>query len=158
MFRRGEWGGAVAGMGGVWRGPMIKFVLRGISVLTSLAVAMTVALFLQFVRTGRIGALLSIGVFGVLTLAGWILTVLVGPFAALQLWRLRPSGRRATAFLAACATIYYALGLLFYRGPGTKVAVVVFMVTCSAATLAFLLSGPARVLCHEASPHPVNGA
>jgi len=137
---------------------MIKFVLRGIAVLTALAVVMTVAIALQFVKNDRIGVLLSLGVFGVLTLAGWILTVLVGPFAALQLWRLRPSGRRATAFLAACATIYYALGLVFFRGPGTKVAVVVFMVAFNAAAVAFLLSGPARVQCRTADPHPVNAS
>ena len=137
---------------------MIKFVLRGISVLTSLAVVMTVALFLQFVRNGRIGVLLSLGVFGVLTLAAWILTVLVGPFAAVQLWRLRPSGRRSTAFLAGCAFLYYLSGLLFFRSVTTNLTAVIIMIACNAAAVAILLSGPARALCHEASPHAVSGA
>jgi hypothetical protein len=136
---------------------MIKFVLRGIAVGTALAVVLTVALAFQFVANGRIGALLSIGVFGVLTLTAWILTVLVGPFAAVQLWRLRQSGRRATALLAAYTTIYYVAGLVLFRGPGTKVAVVVFMAAINAAASAFLLSGRARLECGEAAPEMAVG-
>jgi uncharacterized membrane protein YhaH (DUF805 family) len=130
---------------------MIRFVLRGIAIGTALAVVLTVALAFEFVANGRIGALFSIGVFGVLTLTVWILTVLVGPFAVVQLWRLRPSGRRATALLTAFTTVYYASGLVFFRGPGTQVAVVVCMAVISAAASVFLLSGPARVQCGEAA-------
>jgi hypothetical protein len=130
---------------------MIQVVLRGIAVGTALAVVLTVALVLQFVANGRIGALLSIGFFGILTLTVWMLIILVGPFAVVQLWRLQPNGRRATALLTACTTAYYVLGLVFFRGPGTQVTVVVLMAAISAAASVFLLSGPARVQCGEAA-------
>jgi len=132
---------------------MMRFVLRVISALTALAVVMTTALALQFVTNDRIGALLSIGVFGLLTLTDWMLTILVGPFAAVQLWRLRPSGRRATVLLAAFGTLYYLSGLLLFRGPGTNTTVVVIMLAVHAAVLAFLLSSRVRSQCGEgASP------
>lgn len=132
---------------------MIRFVLRVISVLTALAVVMTAALALQFVTNDRIGALLSIGVFGLLTLTSWGLTILVGPFAAVQLWRLRPSGRRATVLLAAFGALYYLSGLLLFRGPGTNTTVVAIMLAIHATVLALLLSAPAKSQCGEgASP------
>lgn len=114
---------------------------------------MTTALALQFVMNDRIGALLSIGVFGLLTLTSWVLTILVGPFAAVQLWRLRPSGRRATVLLAAFGTLYYLSGLVLFRGPGTNTTVVAIMLVIYVAVLAFLLSAPAKSQCGEgASP------
>lgn len=128
---------------------MVRLALRVIAVLTVVAVVMTVPVVLRFTTDGGIAAVLGTGVFGLLTVLGWLLTLLVGPVAAVQLWRLRPSGRRATALLAAYTTIYYASGLVFFRGPGTKVAVVVFMVAINAAASVFLLSGHARVQCGE---------
>ena len=130
---------------------MVRFALRIIAGLTAFAVVMTVPVVLRFTTNGGIAALLGTGVFGLLTVLGWLLTLLVGPFAAVQLWRLRPSGRRVTAFLAAYTTIYYAAGLVFFPGPGAKVAVVVFMLAISAAASVFLLSGHARVQCDEAA-------
>jgi len=130
---------------------MVRFALRIIAGLTAFAVVMTVPVVLRFTTNGGIAALLGTGVFGLLTVLGWLLTLLVGPFAAVQLWRLRASGRRATAFLAAYTTIYYASGLVFFRGPDTNVAVVVFMVAINAAASVFLLSGHARVQCGEAA-------
>lgn len=126
---------------------MVRIALRSIAVLTALAVVMTVALALQFLTKDRIGALLSIGVFGLLTLTGWLLTVLVGPFAVVQLWRLRPSGRRATALLAGFAVLYYGSGLLFFRGLATNLTAVIIVAGFNAAALTFLLSGPARAEC-----------
>ena len=130
---------------------MVRFALRIIAGLTAFGVVMTVPVVLRFTTNGGIAALLGTGVFGLLTVLGWLLTLLVGPFAAVQLWRLRPSGRRVTAFLAAYTTIYYASGLVFFRGPDTNVAVVVFMVAINAAASVFLLSGHARVQCGEAA-------
>jgi hypothetical protein len=132
---------------------MMRIVLRVISVLVALAVVMTAALAFQFVANGQIGALLSIGIFGLLTLTSWMLTILVGPFAAVQLWRHRPSGRRATVVLAAFGAFYYLSGLLVFRSPGTNTTVVVLMVAIHAAVLAFLLTAAARSQCRVgASP------
>jgi len=132
---------------------MMRVVLRVISVLVALAVVMTTALAFQFVANDRIGALLSIGVFGLLTLTDWMLTILAGPFAAVQLWRHRSSGRRATVLLAAFGVFYYFSGLLVFRSPGTNMTVVVIMLVIHGAVLALLLTAAARRQCGEgASP------
>src|SRR3972149_5446841 len=92
---------------------MVRFALGIIAGLTAFAVVMAGPVVLRFTTNGGIAALLGTGVFGLLTVLGWLLTLLVGPFAAVQLWRLRPSGRRVTRFLVLSLGLLVRIGCLF---------------------------------------------
>jgi hypothetical protein len=120
-----------------------------IAVLIGLETATTILLVWRMARLGGLGELARTGAFGLITMLGWVLTLVVGPFAAAQLWRLRESGRRASLFLASFALIYYAAGLLFFRGTGAETAQIAVPIVGNLLLSVLLVSSPARRVCQN---------
>jgi hypothetical protein len=84
----------------------MRIILRIYGIVIGLAIIRTVFMVHSFSSTNSLRALLADGVFGVISVSGWILTLAMGPFAAVQLWRLRESGRRTSLFLAVYGLLY----------------------------------------------------
>jgi hypothetical protein len=98
-------------------------------------------------HAGDLGKLMMSGGFGQLTAVGWALTLALGPFAAVQLWRMRESGRRASLALASFALLYYVVAWSFFRQPGAEASKALIPVVENALFSALLLSSPTRRIC-----------
>ena len=92
----------------------MKIVLRVIAVYFVIAFVGSLLEVARFATSVSPNALRNLGLIGVLTLAGWALGILVGPFAAIQLWRLKNSGRLAGIFLFAFVAVYGILDAAYY--------------------------------------------
>jgi hypothetical protein len=91
----------------------VRIFLRVIAIWISFQIAYSILLIWRMAFLGGIGELSRSGILGLATILGWLLTLSVGPFAVVQLWRLRESGRKSSLFLSAFAFAYYATGLLY---------------------------------------------
>lgn len=132
----------------------MRTFLRVIAVLISLQIAHTVLFIWRMASLGGIGELSRGGVFGLTTILGWLLTLSVGPFAAVQLWRLRESGRRSSLLLSSFALAYYAAGLLFFRGSGAETARIAVPIVGNLLLSVLLVSSPVRRVCQNPESAP----
>jgi hypothetical protein len=89
----------------------IRLLIRFVSVLDAVSVLGTVWFVAAFAATAGLRALRTSGVLGGLTIVGWVITLIAGPVAAVQLWRFRHSGRRAGIILFGYGLTYYLVGL-----------------------------------------------
>jgi hypothetical protein len=103
----------------------LKVTLRIVAVLAALSVVFTVWFIASFAAAGGGSAMGTSGLLGILTLAGWVVSLTAGPFAAVQLWRHRDSGRRAGMILFGYGLAYYVIGLLVLRQPGAQVGQII---------------------------------
>jgi quinol-cytochrome oxidoreductase complex cytochrome b subunit len=128
----------------------MRIVLRLVAVIAALSVLETAYFIVRFGFRG-ISALLATGAFGVVTLFGWLTTFIAGPIAAVQLFRLRSSGRVAAALLFGMMFAYYAVGLLAFRTPGAPVVGTVALSIALVVLFAIVLTPAARraVSCNE---------
>jgi len=117
----------------------VRVIVRVLAVLAALSVVTTLWFVASFVRAGGLRALLMSGLLGVLTLVGWIITLVIGPVAAVHLWKLRESGRRAGLLLFGYGLMYYVLGLLALRAPEASVWQIVAATTMFAVPFVVLL-------------------
>jgi hypothetical protein len=124
----------------------VRIILRVIALISALSVAGT-SLFIARFGAGGISALLATGIFGLITLFGWLITFIAGPIAAVQLFRLKPSGRAAAAVLFAAMLAYYLTGLIAFRQPGMAVGPVVAIGLFSLCVLVIVLSPAAKRVC-----------
>jgi hypothetical protein len=104
----------------------VRVLLRLIALICAFSVVAT-AIFMTRFGTGGISALLATGLFGVITLLGWLITFVAGSIAAVQLFRLKSSGRIAAAVLFGTMFTYYFVGLFAFREPGTAAGPIVSM-------------------------------
>lgn len=125
---------------------VVRVLLRGVALLSALSVLLTAAFLVRFGSRG-IAALHATGIFGMVTLLGWLITFIAGPIAAVQLFRLRQSGRIAAAVLFATMLVYYVVGLLAFRQPGAPRLHVVALSAFLCALLTIVLSPAARRAC-----------
>ncbi len=86
---------------------LIKPILRLISLFMFLATFIAFAMLVKFSLMSSYDRLIGWRIFELWTLLGWVLVLIGGPFAAVQLWRLKPSGRTVTIIILANAAIYY---------------------------------------------------
>jgi hypothetical protein len=117
----------------------------GYMFLTTLFTARLVA---QFLKRGDLTLLLKSGPFGILTFAGWLITLVAGIPAAILLWRMRDLGRVTTAAVVGSIGLYYLLSVALFRTPQTAYAQILFNVVFSSVLVAILLSPAARRACH----------
>jgi hypothetical protein len=87
--------------------------------------------------------LLASGTLGLLTVVGWVITLIAGPIAAIQLWRLKEAGRPAGIALFGYGLLYYVAGVGI-RSSGTAAFPILFAALSFAIPLAVLLSRRAR--------------
>jgi hypothetical protein len=95
----------------------MRFLIRIVAVVAAVSVLGTVWFVAGFVAAGGLRALLTSGLVGVLTIVGWVIALVVGPVATVQLWRFRQSGRRAGIVLFGYGLAYYLVGLIALRSP-----------------------------------------
>lgn len=97
--------------------------------------------------SGELATMWRSGAIGSGTLCFWAVTLLIGPVAAVQLWRLRQVGLFATGLLGALGLVDALVRLLLYRTPDTTVEPLLLEVVLSSALLALVGSPAARRAC-----------
>jgi hypothetical protein len=83
---------------------------------------------------------------GGLTIVGWLIALVAGPVATVQLWRFRQSGRHAGIVLFGSGLAYYLVGLLALRSPEASTRQIVAAAAMFALPLAVLLLPRTRML------------
>jgi O-antigen ligase len=117
-----------------------------LALLIAAIVAVNV-LLLTRVSFAELGALSRSGVPGVALILNWVVTLIAGPYAAVQLLRLRNSGRFAGAVVFAVTAVYHALSALLLRQPGEVWLPTVLIALLVGAPAALLLTRAAKRVC-----------
>lgn len=125
----------------------MHILLQIIAATAAISVVFTIWLILLLVSTRGIPALLGAGALGVMTFVGWAVTLILGPFTAVQLWRLKESGRIAGLILFACGALYYLAGLLWLRAPEAQSGQIVVAVIAYTVPVVILALPSARRAC-----------
>jgi hypothetical protein len=132
----------------------VRIVLRIVAVVAAFTVLGTIWFV---VRAPAVrDAILSVtsGAFGAFTLLGWVVSIVAGPIAAVQLWRLREIGRRAAIVVFGYGFAYYVVGLLIFRDPEAPLFPILLAVASFAIPLAIVLSKRARQVCSAHGRRP----
>lgn len=124
----------------------MRLLIRAVAALAAISVLGTVWFVAAFAAAGGLPALLPSGLLGGLTIVGWVIALVVGPVATVQLWRFRPSGRRAGIILFGYGLAYYLLGLLAIRSPEASTRQIFAAATMFALPLVVLLLPRTRTL------------
>ena len=124
----------------------MKVLLKIIALLVGIAVILTLLQVMQFSRGGDI-AILTRSAFGIITLISWLIILMCGPIAAVQLWRLRRVGLYLSAMLSGLAFVYYVGGLVMSRGHGVLLKPLLIAVIANGVVVAILLSPKALLTC-----------
>jgi hypothetical protein len=132
----------------------MRIILKIIAIIFALSVLATLSMALRFWHHGGIRALATSGVFGWSTLLGWALGLTLGPYTAVQLWRIRSGGRISALVLIAYGVSYYVLGWLFSR-PRAKAPAWVLNVAWEVLIALLLLLPSARKACTAKSASTV---
>jgi hypothetical protein len=125
----------------------MRIILRLISIVLAIMTVLTLALALPFVTAGGLQALLHRGLFGYMTILGWGITMILGPLGSIQLWRFKPIGWLASALVFAFSTIYYAIGVVFFRNPAAPLTPIILQIGYHALFTAILATKSARSTC-----------
>jgi hypothetical protein len=123
-------------------------VIKVIAATAAISVIFTVWLVLLLLTRGALPSLAGAGALGILTMAGWAVTLILGPFAVVRLWQLRESGRLAGIVLFAFGTLYYAAGLIWLRSPDAPTSQIVLALVAYALPAILLTLPAARRACH----------
>ena len=126
---------------------VMPLLLRVVAATAAASLILTIWLILQLVIPRGIQPLLDTGPLGFLTLAGWAVTLLVGPVAAVQLWRLRRSGRIAALVVFGFGLLYYTVGLIWLRAPQALTGEIGVAMVAHAVPVAILALPAARRAC-----------
>ncbi len=120
--------------------------------LALLIAASVVIVILLLARSGvtRLRSLSQAGPLGISTLVNWGVTLLAGPFAFIQLMRLRNSGRIAGAIVFGTMTLYYLAAAFLFRDPGDPMMPIAFTALVTGACTAMLLIPAAKQACVDA--------
>jgi hypothetical protein len=124
----------------------MRTILRIIAVVFALSALATLFMAWSFWRHGDMKVLAASGVFGWATFLGWVLTVTLGPYAAVQLWRLRSTGRTSAVVLMAYGFSYNLLGWLPNR-PQAKAHTLLLAAAWDLLIALLLLLPSARKAC-----------
>jgi len=127
----------------------VKALLKIVAALSATSVALTVWLIVSVAVSGGLSSLATSGPLGVLTLVGWVVSLIAGPFAAFRLWTYHESGRRAGTILFGYGLIYYVVGLFLLRAPGAYVGQILAAASMYAIPLVVLALPAARDLCRN---------
>jgi hypothetical protein len=122
-------------------------LLRIVAATAAISVVFTIWLILVIGTAGGFSALVRGGALGVLTLIGWAVTLALGPVTAVQLWRLKESGRKAGLILFGFGVVYYIAGFLWLRAPEAQTSQIAMAVIAYALPLVFLALPGTRQAC-----------
>ena len=124
----------------------MRLLVRLVAVLAAASVVLTLFFIPGFASAGGLRALVTSGALGVLTIVGWVITLVMGPIAAVQLWRFRETGRRAGIIMFGYGLAYYLIGALGLRSSEASIGQIVIAATIFALPLIVLLSPRTRSL------------
>lgn len=125
----------------------MKIVIRLLSITVALIVIGTIFLIVDFLGKSSLLGFLKNGWFSYLTLIGWVLTFTIGPYATIQLWRLRESGLLATASLCLFAICYYSAGAYLAHSP--DMTAIIIKILINTACLIFVLLPKVKKYCNS---------
>jgi hypothetical protein len=77
------------------------------------------------------------GAFGILTIAGWLITLVVGPPAAVLLWKQNDAGRIASIIVWGSICLYYLLSAALFWNSSMLYGRITVDVAFSAALVFF---------------------
>jgi hypothetical protein len=129
----------------------MRVFLRTVAGLTIVPVVFTILLLLRHWQLVGLLPLPSIDAIGRLFYLSWLVIAFLGPFAIVQLWRLRPSGRIAGAIVWGDIALHQ-LGLLCFRIPHPLVSREMLFFGFSAILLVGLLMPASRRVGPSAEP------
>ena len=124
----------------------MRIILRVLAAIVWVATALMAFIIWYLWRLGHL-ALATTGFPGMIRMLEWALTLVLGPVAAMQLWRLQESGRRISLFLSVFAITDLVVSWLFFPRPGAIASGVLTGVAGNAIFSALLLSPQARRAC-----------
>jgi hypothetical protein len=124
----------------------VRLLVRLVAVLAAASVVLTLFFIPGFASAGGLRALVTSGALGVLTIVGWVITLVMGPIAAVQLWRFRETGRRAGIIMFGYGLAYYLIGALGLRSSEASIGQIVIAATIFALPVIVLLSPRTRSL------------
>ena len=132
----------------------MRIVLRIVALVSAFTVLGTIWFIVAVPGIRNAIAFATSGAFGALTALGWVVSLVAGPIAAVQLWRLRPDGRRAAIAVFGYGFAYYVLGLLIFRDPAAPLFPILLAVISFGIPLAIVLSKRARQVCSAGAGRP----
>jgi hypothetical protein len=122
-------------------------LIRIVAVFAGVSVLFTLWFVVAFAGAGLLRPLLATGLLGGLTIVGWVITFVMGPITAVQLWRFRASGRRAGIILFGYGLAYYVVAMLdALRSPEASSWQILAAAAMFALPLVVLLTRRARAL------------
>jgi hypothetical protein len=133
----------------------MRILLRLIAGFTFLSVVGTLILVIRIWHWGGMLSLVRSGSFGILTIAGWVITLVVGPPAVVLLWKQNDAGRIAAIIVWGSICLYYLLFAVLFRNPNMLYGQITFDIVGSAVLVVVLLSSRARLAC-QAQPLPID--
>jgi hypothetical protein len=122
----------------------MRLLIRLVALLAAISVAGTLWLVATFAATGRLGMLLASGPLGIMTITAWMVALVTGPIAAVQLWHFRVSGRLAGLVFFGSGLLYSGVGLWIARSTGAPTPPIVTAAAAYMFPLGVLLSPGAR--------------
>ena len=125
----------------------MRILLRLVAGFTFLSVIGMLVLVIGVLHRGAMSSLAHSGSFGILTIAGWVITLVVGPPAVVLLWKQRNAGRIAASIVWASVCLYYLFFVTLFRNPNALYGKMAYNIAGSAVLVFFLLSSRARQAC-----------
>ena len=125
----------------------MRILFRLVAGFTFLSVIGTLVLVIVIWQRGGMLYLAHSGPFGILTLGGWVITLVVGPPAVVLLWKQKDAGRIAAIVVWASVCLYYLFFVTFFWNPNMLSGKMTFNIAGSAVLVLFLLSSRARRAC-----------
>jgi hypothetical protein len=125
----------------------MRLVLKSIALVAATSVALTVALAVLIISRGGLRSLLNADLLGMATILGWLVALLLGPFAAVQLWRLRQRGRIAALILFGYGFFYYLAGYFWLRSAEAPSGQIIVAAIAHAILVLILALPQARDAC-----------
>jgi hypothetical protein len=125
----------------------MRILLRLVAGFTFLSVIGTLVLVIGIWQRGGMSSLAHSGSFGIFTIAGWVITLVVGPPAVVLLWKQNDAGRIAAIIVWASVCLYYLFCAALFRNPNTLYGKMTFDIAGSAVLVVFLLSSRVRQAC-----------
>ena len=124
----------------------MKIALRLIALLAALTAIATIVFV---VHLGDRGFLLVSArrLLGPVTFAGWLIAIVAGPIAAVQLFRLRRSGRVAAIILFGTMALYYGAGIAGMRADSSPTGPIISAFAFFTFLVIVLLLPAARKAC-----------
>jgi hypothetical protein len=122
----------------------VKHLLRLLGFCVLIVTLLTYGHFISLGARKQLTPLVYSGAPGALAVVNWLLIMLVGPIAAVQMLRLERSGRYLTIFLCACAFLYHFLGFLAWRTAQTPLFPIYEALAWNLAVIVVLLTPAAR--------------